>query len=111
MFNLVASFFVTAFTIFLVGKIIPGIEIENFSAAAIATIVLALVNITLKPILFILTLPVNILTLGLFSFVLNAFFFYFVSRVVDGFEVEGFWPALFGSLIVSIVYSAFNSKK
>lgn len=111
MLNLIASFFVTALSIFLVGKIIPGIEIEHFSAAAIATIVLALVNVTLKPILFVLTLPINILTLGLFSFILNAFFFYFVSRIVDGFEVEGFWPALFGSLIVSIIYSAFNSRK
>jgi putative membrane protein len=111
MSNLIISFLVTALTIFLVGKIIPGIEIEHFFAAVIATIVLALVNVTLKPILFVLTLPINILTLGLFSFVLNAFFFYFVSRLVDGFEVHGFWPALFGSLIVSIIYSAVNAKK
>lgn len=110
MINLLLSLIVTALSILLVGEIIPGIEVVNFSNAIIAAIVLGIINITLKPVLFVLTLPINILTLGLFSFLLNAFFFYFVSEIVSGFSVEGFWAAIFGSIIVSLISSAFNSR-
>lgn len=111
MINLLLSLIVTALSILLVGEIIPGIEVVNFSNAIIAAIVLGIINITLKPVLFVLTLPINILTLGLFSFLLNAFFFYFVSEIVSGFSVEGFWAAIFGSIIVSLISSAFNSRR
>lgn len=110
MINLLLSLLITALSILLVGEIIPGIEVINFSNAIIAAVVLGIINITLKPLLFILTLPINILTLGLFSFLLNAFFFYFVSEIVSGFSVDGFWAAIFGSIIVSLISSAFNSR-
>jgi putative membrane protein len=110
MINLLLSLLVTALSILLVGEIISGIEVINFSNAIIAAIVLGIINITLKPLLFILTLPINILTLGFFSFFLNAFFFYFVSELVSGFSVNGFWAAIFGSIIVSLITSAFNSR-
>ena len=110
MINLLLSLLITSLSILLVGEIIPGIEVINFSNAVIAAIVLGIINITLKPVLFILTLPINILTLGLFSFLLNAFFFYFVSELVSGFSVDGFWAAIFGSVIVSLISSAFNSR-
>ncbi|MEX0933259.1 MAG: phage holin family protein [Candidatus Paceibacterota bacterium] len=110
MINLLLSLLITALSILLVGEVIPGIEVVNFTNAVIAAIVLGIINITLKPLLFILTLPINILTLGLFSFLLNGFFFYFVSELVSGFSVNGFWAAIFGSIIVSLITSAFNSR-
>jgi putative membrane protein len=110
MMNLLFSLLITSLSILLVGQIIPGIEVVTFFNAAIAAVVLGVMNITLKPILFVLTLPINILTLGLFSFILNAFFFYFVSDLVNGFSVDGFWAAIFGSIIVSLISSAFNSR-
>jgi len=110
MFNLLLSLLITSLAILFVGEIIPGIEVVNFGNAIVAALVLGVINITLKPVLFILTLPINILTLGLFSFVLNAFFFYFVGELVSGFSVEGFWAAVFGSVIVSLISSAFNSR-
>jgi putative membrane protein len=108
--NLLFSLLITSLAILLVGQIIPGITVVSFTNALVAALVLGIINITLKPILFILTLPINILTLGLFSFVLNAFFFYFVSELVSGFSVDGFWAAVFGSIIVSLISSAFNSR-
>ena len=108
--KLLLSLLITTLSILLVGEIIPGIEVINVSNALVAAIVLGIINITLKPLLFILTLPINILTLGLFSFLLNAFFFDFVSEIVRGFSVEGFWAAIFGSIIVSLISSAFNSR-
>jgi putative membrane protein len=110
MMNLLFSLLITSLAILLVGQIIPGITVVSFTNALVAALVLGIINITLKPILFILTLPINILTLGLFSFVLNAFFFYFVSELVSGFSVDGFWAAVFGSIIVSLISSAFNSR-
>lgn len=110
MFNILLGLVITALSILFVGEVVPGIEVVDFWNALVAALVLGIINITLKPILIILTLPINILTLGLFSFVLNAFFFYFVSELVSGFTVEGFWAAVFGSLIVSFISSAFSSR-
>lgn len=110
MFNILLGLVITALSILFVGEVVPGIEVVDFWNALVAALVLGIINITLKPILIILTLPINILTLGLFSFVLNAFFFYFASELVSGFTVEGFWAAVFGSFIVSFISSAFSSR-
>ena len=82
---------------------IPGISISNFWAALIAAAVIALINIFIKPALVFLTLPINILTLGLFVLVINALLFMLVAYVVPGVEVDGFWSAFLGSLILSIL--------
>lgn len=92
----------TAATLILVTKFVPGFVVENFYIALIVAVILGVLNITIKPILSILTLPLNIITLGLFSFVINAVLLIFVSSFVDGFEVAGFVPALIGGVIIAL---------
>lgn len=89
--------------IMFVGWIVPGITISSFLTALIASVIIALVNIIIKPILIFLTLPINILTLGLFILVINALLFMFVAYLVPGVEVDGFWSAFWGALILSIL--------
>lgn len=104
-----ARWLVNALALLAAAYLVPGIVVESIYIALIAALLLGLVNAFLRPVLFILTLPITILTLGLFTFVLNALLFWFVASFVDGFEVDGFLAALVGSLLVSIV-SAFGSK-
>ncbi len=83
--------------------LLDGMEVRGFTSAFFAAAVLGILNAILRPVLIILTLPQNILSLGLFTFVINAFLLKMASGVIPGFEVHGFWPALFGSLIISLV--------
>lgn len=92
-----------ALAIMFVGWLVPGIVIYNFTTALIAAVVIALVNLVIKPILLFLTLPINILTLGLFILVINALLFMFVAYLVPGVEVDGFWSAFLGALVLSIL--------
>ena len=92
-----------ALAVMFVGWVIPGITISSFWTAMIASVVIALVNIVIKPILIFLTLPINILTLGLFVLVINALLFMFVAYLVPGVEVDGFWSAFLGALILSLL--------
>ena len=89
--------------IMFVGWIVPGITISSFVTALLASVVIALVNLVIKPILVFLTLPINILTLGIFILVINALLFMFVAYLVPGVEVDGFWSAFLGALILSIL--------
>ena len=89
--------------IFAAAYMIDGIHIAGFSSAAMAAAVLGVLNAFFRPILLILTLPLNILTLGLFTFVINAILLMMVSGVIGGFEVESFGSALLGAFFVSIV--------
>ena len=89
--------------IMFVGWIVPGITNSSFATALIASVVIALVNIVIKPVLIFLTLPINILTLGVFILVINALLFMFVAYLVPGVEVDGFWSAFLGALILSIL--------
>ena len=92
-----------ALAILLAAAIVPGIEIRGALAALGAGLVLGLVNAVVRPILVILTLPLTLVTLGLFLFVLNGLCLWLTSLLVKGFEVHGFWAAVFGALIVSVV--------
>ncbi len=83
--------------------VVPGISVNTFMTAVVVAAILAFINMIIKPIVGILTLPINILTLGLFSLVLNALFFWGVAYIVTGFHVSGFQAAFFGSLIVSVL--------
>ena len=83
--------------------VLPGIEVSGGMALLAAGLVLALINAVVRPILLLLTLPITLVTLGLFLFVLNAFCLWLTSELVKGFEVHGFWPAVFGALFVSVV--------
>lgn len=92
-----------ALAIFLAAAIVPGIEIRGVLTALGAGLVLGLVNAIVRPVLVILTLPLTLVTLGLFLFVLNGLCLLLTSLLVKGFEVHGFWAAVFGALIVSAV--------
>ena len=86
-----------------------GIYVTSFFAALFAAAVLGILNALFRPILLVITLPINILTLGLFTFVINALLLEMVSGLVPGFYVHGFWSAIFGSLIISLVSWLLNS--
>ena len=86
-----------------VAYIYPGVQVQDWKSAAIAALVLGLVNTLVKPILVLLTLPVTILTLGLFLVVLNALLFWGVAEVLPGFHVNGFWAAVLGAILYSVI--------
>ncbi len=105
---------VNAFAIYFVAQIVPGIEVASLWTAVGAGLVLGLLNAIVRPILILLTLPVTLVSLGLFLFVLNAFCLWLTALLVTGFEVHGFWTAVFGALLVSLVswiLNAFVSDK
>ena len=89
--------------LFVVAYFVPGVHVSSILGAFIAAIILGIVNAIVKPILIILTLPVEILTLGLFTFVINAFLFWIVGHLGIGLSVNGWWAALWGSIILWIV--------
>ncbi len=103
MTHLLIRLLVIIFSLLLVTHIVPGVEISSLTTAALVALVLGIVNATVRPVLLLLTLPVTILTLGLSVFVLNALMFWVVSLLVPGFSVDGFLPALLGSLLLSVV--------
>lgn len=92
-----------AIALLAVAYLYPGVQVQDWKAAAVAALVLGLVNTLVKPVLFILTLPVTIITLGLFLLVLNALLFWAVASLVTGFNVSGFWAALLGALLYSVI--------
>ncbi|WP_454719720.1 MULTISPECIES: phage holin family protein [Cupriavidus] len=101
--RLLAVWIINAAALFLVGNLISGIHLGGFGSAMIAALVLGLVNTLIRPILVILTLPVTLLTLGLFIFVINALLFLFVGKLLSGFVVSGFGAALLGSILYSVI--------
>ena len=107
--KLVARVLITALALILVAKFIPGIAVDGLYAAIIAAIILGLLNLIARPILVVLTLPITIVTLGLFIFVINAFLFWFTATFVEGFDVDSFLAAVLGSLVVSIVSAVGNT--
>ena len=95
--------------IMFISWIIPGISVDGFWSAFIVTIIIALINVFIKPILVLVTLPINILTLGLFTFIINALLFMFASYIAPGFEIESFFSAFIGALLLSILSIGLNS--
>ena len=91
------------------GYILPGVHVSDFFTAVVVSIVLGILNTFVKPVLVILTLPINILTFWLFTFVINAVLVLVASAIVPGFKVNGFWWALAFSLVLSLVSSFLNS--
>lgn len=90
--------------LFLSSQFIEGVSISLWWPLIIAATVLAIIHMIIKPILKVLTLPINIVTLGLFSLVLNALFFWFVANIINGFSVSNFTAAFLGAIVVAIVY-------
>lgn len=96
---------VSALAVIISAYILPGVKVDGFVTAVIVAIVLGAANMFIKPVLVLLTLPLTILTLGLFTFVINAFLVLLVGSIVPGFKVEGFLSALLFSLVLSIISS------
>jgi len=88
--------------------VLKGIDVTGFVPALAAAALLGILNAFVRPLLLLLTLPLNVLSLGLFTFVINAILLMIVSRIVEGFTVQGFWAALFGSLFISFVSALLN---
>jgi putative membrane protein len=101
--TLIARWIVNAAALLLVAYLYHGVQVESFWAALVAALLLGLVNAVIRPILVILTLPVTLLTLGLFIFVINAGLFWLVAEIVKGFQVTGFGAALIGSILYSVI--------
>lgn len=100
--KLIAKWLLSATALLAVAYLYSGVEIKSYSSALIAALVVGLFNAVLRPILVILTLPVTVLTLGLFLFVINALMFWFAAGMLAGFHVTSFAAALLGSLIYSV---------
>ena len=99
--TLILRWLLAACALLVVAYLYPGVQIQSFTSALIAAAVIGLFNALLRPVLVVLTLPVTVVTLGLFLFVINALMFWAASGVLGGFFVAGFWAAMLGSLIYS----------
>ncbi len=99
---------VNALALLAVVHAIPGIHVDRLGTALVAALVLGLVNVFFKPVILLFTLPVNILSLGFLTLVINAFLFYLVSRMVPGYSIAGFWAAFWGALAFSVVSFILN---
>ena len=99
---------VTGIAVFLAVMIVPGLEVTSFSAGLAAVLVLTFLNLLVRPILFLLTLPLIVLSLGLFLIVVNALLLELTSYLVSGFSVAGFWPAVGGAVVISLVTMILN---
>jgi putative membrane protein len=107
--KLIIKWLLSAVALLAVAHLYSGVVVQSFTAALVAALVIGLLNTVLRPILVVLTLPVTVLTLGLFLFVINALMFYFASSLLDGFQVRNFGAALIGSLIYTVLGLVINS--
>ncbi|HCY81035.1 MAG TPA: hypothetical protein DHV22_05200 [Xanthomarina gelatinilytica] len=103
--NLIVRVLLTAIAVVLLAKLLPGVAVEGFTSAIVVAIVIGLLNVRVKPILVILTLPITVVTLGLFLLVINAGIILLADNFIDGFTVTGFWVALLFSLLLSFLQS------
>ncbi len=101
--KLIAKWLLSATALLFVAYVYSGVEVKSFTAALLAAFVIGLLNTVVRPILVILTLPVTVVTLGLFLFVINALMFWTAGSLLEGFHVNGFFAALIGSLIYSVL--------
>ena len=106
--NWIIRLLLNGLAVVLTAYLLPGVEVDDYGDALIVALILAIVNVVVKRILIVLTIPITIVTLGLFLLVINAAIILFVDNLVRGFHVEGFWWALLFSLILSIFNSLFN---
>lgn len=103
--NLLTYLLINTISIFAVSYILAGIQIDSFLTAVIVAVVMAVLNVTLKPLLILITIPVTIITFGLFLLVINVLVLYAAEALIGGFHIAGFWWALAFSLLVSFVNS------
>ena len=107
--RLLAAWLINAVALLALPWLLPSIHVASFATALWAAVVLGLINAVIRPVLLLLTLPVTLLTLGLFIFVINGLMFWLAGSLIEGFVVGGFWPAVFGSLLYSVVSWALSN--
>ena len=108
--KLVLKLLLSALSVIILANLLPGVSLQDpIKDALFVAIVLAILNILVKPILIILTLPITLLTFGLFLLIVNAIIIYFADNLIDGFSVDGIWWAILFSILLSILQSIFNS--
>jgi putative membrane protein len=93
----------SAVAVLITAQIVPGFRVDGFASALAAAVVIGIANVLIWPILIILTLPINILTLGLFTFVVNGAVLKIAAALISGFTIEGWWAAIFGAIILTVV--------
>jgi putative membrane protein len=99
---------ITAVSIFVVAHMVRGIEVPSVPVVLVVALVLGIINAFVRPLILLITLPINILTLGLFTLFINGALFYLVSLIVKGFVITGFWPAFVGYIAISIISAVVN---
>jgi len=113
--KLILKMLLTAIAVVILAQILPGVHVDGYLSAIIVAIVLGLLRIFVRPLIIFFTLPITLITLGLFLFVINAFIILLADKLIDGFAVAGFWYALLFSLLLSffqsILYSLLKDKK
>ncbi len=107
--NFLIRLVVSALAVIVTSMILPGVHIDNAFTAIVVAAVLAFLNAIVKPVLVILTIPITVVTLGIFLLVINALMIMLAAKIVDGFRVDGFWIALLFSLLLSLINAVFES--
>src|SRR5210317_130922 len=107
--KLIIRLLLNALAVVILSKILSGVDVDSYVTAIIVAVVLALLNLVVKPILVIFTLPATILTLGLFLFVINALIILLADKLIDGFSVSSIWTAILFSILLSILQSILHS--
>jgi putative membrane protein len=107
--RLLLVWLINAVALIAVAYLLPGVSVAGFGTALVAALILGLVNTVIRPVLVLLTLPVTILTLGLFIFVINGLLFWFVGSFIQGFVVAGFWWGVLGAIVYSLISWALSS--
>ncbi|MDA0188949.1 MAG: phage holin family protein [Proteobacteria bacterium] len=107
--RLILLWLLNAIALLAVAYLLPAIHVASFGAALVAALLLGLINAVLRPLLIVLTLPATLLTLGLFILVINGLLFWLAGSLIEGFVVSGFWPAVFGSVLYSVISWALSA--
>jgi putative membrane protein len=106
--TLIVKWLIYALAIFLVGNFLPGFYVDEYTTALWVGALLGILNVTIRPLLKLLALPITLLTLGLFSLIINGFMFSIAAKFIEGFTVDGFWWAVLGAVIVSLISTVGN---
>jgi len=105
---ILANWILSAIAIVVIANYLPGVSVASFTTALVVALVLGIINAVIKPIIMILTLPINIITFGLFTFVINAVLILIVARLVPGFTITGFVPALIAAIALWLISTLIN---
>jgi putative membrane protein len=107
--SLIINWFLSAIALYIVAHVVPGVMIADFGTALVAAIIVGLLNAIVKPILVVLTLPINFLTLGLFTFIINALVFMLAGSITPNFQVDGLGAGLIGSLLLTLISTVLHT--